>query len=138
MISVDIKSTLNSLNSKVLEISKAVNRAIKVNGMEYARDLRQAVGLNKSRYRQYRRRGVVHWSSRPGHYPNTDTGWLKHSIFVTGIRNNAIFVKVTAKYARKLEFGNGRVRARPFATPIRNAKEKRFRIRIANALNRVR
>ncbi len=127
----ETQATLNSLDDVIKAKSKAVQRALVVNGLDMVNTLKRNLSINRSRYKQYGR----HWSSRPGQYPNKDTGWLAASVALSRKRvQGKVFVVISAKYARALEFGTSTIRKRPFVTPVRDAKQKLFKIRILRAM----
>ena len=70
--------------------------------------------------RTYKRRSVVHIASAPGEAPATDTGRLQGAI-TTGVA--IAFSRVTGtifagtNYARSLELGTPKMKARPFMRP---------------------
>ena len=130
-INVHTKATLDSIDKAVKAKSKAVQRMLKVNGQDMVDTIKRNLGLNRSQYRQYGN----HWSSRPNEYPNTDTGWLKASVALSRkVVQGSVYVIVSAKYARALEFGTRKIRKRPFVKPVRDAKQKLFKIRILRAM----
>ena len=138
-LKVDIAKSLASLEKIAGKKSRAVSRAVKVAGMEFSDKLQNALSRQNSRYRKYKRGSVVHWSSRPGRSPNPDTGWRMRSVSLSRRRaSGSVFVVVSAKYARALEFGSPRMAARPFVRPLAKALEPKFKQDLIKALNRVR
>jgi HK97 gp10 family phage protein len=140
-LKVDFAQTLASIDKVAAKQSRAVSRAIKVAGMEFSDKLQNALSRGNSRYRKYQRRGTVHWSSRPNRSPNPDTGWLKRSVSLSRRRTQgSVFVVVSAKYAKALEFGtrDKRIAPRPFVRPLAKALRPKFRRDLIKALNRVR
>ena len=130
-INVHTKATLSSIDKAVKAKSKAVQRMLKVNGMDMVDTIKRNLGLNRSQYRQYGN----HWSSRPNEYPNTDTGFLKGTVALSRkVVQGSVYVIVSARYARALEFGTSKIRKRPFVKPVRDAKQKIFKIRILRAM----
>lgn len=132
-IDVHTKATLDSIDKAVKAKSKAVQRMLKVNGMDMVDTIKRNLGLNRSKYRKYGN----HWSSRPNEYPNTDIGWLKASVALSRkVVQGSVYVIVSARYARALEFGSKKrnIRPRPFVKPVRDAKQKIFKIRILRAM----
>lgn len=67
--------------------------------------------------RIYNVQGKRHQASAPGEPPARDTGNLARSISVTKQGNAHYIIGVGAEYAIPLEFGSGRIAARPFARP---------------------
>lgn len=86
--------------------------------------------------RIYFRRSVAHRASAPGEAPATDTGNLVRSIGQDVVADGVI-VFAAAEYARKLEFGEGRVAARPFLRRALTDKASDVRAAIAKALQGV-
>ena len=128
---------LASLDKAVKAKSRKAQRALTTSGLELVDALKRAVSVNRSQYRKYTRRSVTHWSSRPGAYPNSDTGFLGMSIQLSNKKKaGSVFVIIGARYARALEFGNSKrgLAARPFIQPTRDAKQRRFQLRILRAM----
>lgn len=128
---------LASLDKKISTKGRAVQRALNTGAMQLADALKQAVKLNWSRGRRYKRRGVVHYASRAGAYPNSDTGFLGKSIQVSSKRRQgSSFVVVGARYAKALEFGSRRrnLKPRPFVRPVSKQEGPAIRKRILEAM----
>ncbi len=76
--------------------------------------------------RQYIRRGRIHTASAPGEPPAVDTGHLIQTIQTTIKSPTEAEIIVPAEYAQALEFGTGRMAARPFVRPAVDGVLKRF------------
>lgn len=67
--------------------------------------------------RIYRRGGKVHQASAPGETPAIDYGFLVNSIEASLLDSNTAQVTTNSEAAPALEFGTGRMAARPFMRP---------------------
>ena len=65
------------------------------------------------RYNPYRE----HISSAPGQAPASDTGNLVRNIKVVQVNQDVMQVESGATYSKDLEYGNSKMRARPFMFP---------------------
>ncbi len=68
--------------------------------------------------RAYPRGNTVHVASQPGYPPNVDTGNLRASIGWRRLAPLDREVRDGVDYGAGLEFGHGRVAARPFMRPV--------------------
>ena len=67
--------------------------------------------------RIYKHGKVIHHASAPGEPPATDTGNLVNSGYTGRIEKAQYEAGFTALYAQALEFGAGRMSARPYLRP---------------------
>jgi hypothetical protein len=88
----------------------------------------QSRGLNAGPGRRARGAGSrFHRASAPGQPPAEDSGRLYRDINVRRLSTGRYRVRFGAGYAGYLEFGTGRMRARPFVLPaIETAVQKTF------------
>lgn len=77
-----------------------------------------------------------HVAAFAGYAPNNDTGALVTSIAVE-IRQDRVFVAANAEYASALEFGEGRMGARPFLYPAAEKNRRAIREIYKRELRRV-
>ena len=118
------------------EIRKAVNQSVlmvKATAVRSIRDL--------SPGRTYRLENRVHVASRAGDAPNTDTGNLIRNIRVSTAEGNLLKgysaeVKAITPYAMRLEYGQGKVKARPFMRPALNKNKAKIRQLITKAVKK--
>lgn len=103
--------------------------------------------IEKARKRKYKnlRTAGIHVASSPGKPPAANTGVLRESLTISGngtrlekgkrygylvemkVPNSVGFIfGTTVKYAPWLEYGAGRVKARPYLRPVMKAVEKRM------------
>jgi len=103
--------------------------------------------IEKARKRKYKnlRTAGIHVASAPGKPPAADTGVLRESLTISGngaklekgkkhgyliemkVPNQVGFIfGTTLKYAPWLEYGAGRVKARPYMRPMMKAMQKRM------------
>jgi len=66
--------------------------------------------------------GKGHIPSRPGQFPNRDTGVLQGGLEVSRVDAVTAEVRSTAPYAAPLEFGTSKMAARPYMRPSRDAQ----------------
>lgn len=81
--------------------------------------------------------GKGHVPSAPGEPPNNDTGVLANNIETTQPAKNRVLVTSKAGYSAALEFGTGKIAARPFMRPARDANRKEVKALVEQAMNRV-
>jgi len=76
---------------------------------------------------RYRNSGTKkeHIAAAAGESPNTDTGALIRSIS-TEVKEGAVFVGTTLKYAESLEFGTVNMKPRPFLYKALAAKQAKI------------
>lgn len=139
-----LQSKLNRLSSEGLK--QAMGRAIVLTATDLHADLIRSLSLPGTG-RLYKKRGVTHRASAPGRPPATDIGTYKGSIQpdLTRVLSNLIATigprgagmqlrgkwleygtrgrvrssrSVTARRARQLGFGSGRMAARPHFGPV--------------------
>lgn len=80
--------------------------------------------------------GKGHVPSAPGEPPNNDTGTLANNIETTQPARTRVLVTSSAPYSAALEFGNGKVAARPFMRPARDANRDEAKRLVESALAR--
>lgn len=80
--------------------------------------------------------GRGHVPSAPGEPPNNDTGVLANNIETTQPARTRVLVTSNAGYSAALEFGTGKIAARPFMRPARDAKKAEAKALVERALNR--
>jgi HK97 gp10 family phage protein len=80
-----------------------------------------------------------HQASRPGDYPNVDTGALVNSLFfeLNKGRLEAKFGTKGIPYARFLEYGTVKMAPRPFIRPSYNKHYKTVGIRLSELIDKV-
>lgn len=78
-----------------------------------------------------------HQPSKPGEYPNQDTGVLANNIETTQVAPLVVEVSSNAPYSAALEFGTSKMAARPFMRPSRDAKRKEAEQLVRRAVARV-
>ena len=123
---------MNSIDKLIKAKSRAVQRALVVNGLDMVDTIKINLNRISSRHKLY---NGNHWSSKPGHTPNSDTGFLSNTVVLSPRRKaGSVEVIVFAKYARRLEFSRDPNIRRPFVTPVRNYKADLFRDRVLKAM----
>lgn len=80
--------------------------------------------------------GRGHVPSAPGESPNNDTGVLANNIETTQPSRTRVLVTSNAGYSAALEFGTGKVAARPFMRPARDKNRDEAKKLVEQALNR--
>lgn len=80
--------------------------------------------------------GKGHVPSAPGEAPNNDTGVLANNIETTQPAVTRVQVTSNAGYSAGLEFGSGKVAARPFMRPARDASRDEVKALVERALGR--
>ncbi|WP_310533131.1 HK97-gp10 family putative phage morphogenesis protein [Novosphingobium sp.] len=70
--------------------------------------------------------GKGHVASKPGQFPNNDTGTLKNGIRTAMTGPLEASVTSTAPYAGALEYGTSKMGARPYMRPSRDKSEPRI------------
>lgn len=81
--------------------------------------------------------GKGHVPSAPGEAPNADTHHLSDRIETTQPAVTRVLVTSNAGYSADLEFGTGKMAARPFMRPARDKKKAEVKALIEQALGRV-
>lgn len=81
--------------------------------------------------------GKGHVPSKPGEYPNRDTGVLQAHLKATQPAPLTAEVRSEAPYARALEFGTSKMAARPHIRPARDAKLKEVGRRFARNFDKI-
>ena len=114
---------IKAVNQKLLDIPRksrvSVERAVVISGKQYETELKRAIQKGSRSGQIYKRRNVTHQASAPGEAPKTDTGRLVNSI--DGVLDDKglsfdIFSRLS--YARYLEFGTAKTKARPIWHPL--------------------
>lgn len=80
--------------------------------------------------------GRGHVASAPGEPPNNDTGTLANNIETTQPAQTRVLVTSNTAYSAALEFGTGKVAARPFMRPARDKNRDEAKRMVERALNR--
>lgn len=80
--------------------------------------------------------GKGHVPSAPGEPPNQDSGVLANNIETTQPAKLRVRVSSNAGYSAALEFGTGKMAARPFMRPARDKMKPEARRLVQQALNR--
>lgn len=80
--------------------------------------------------------GKGHVPSAPGEPPNNDTGVLANNIETTQASRTRVLVTSNAPYSASLEFGTGKVAARPFMRPARDKSRAEAKRMVESALAR--
>lgn len=91
---------------------------------------------NSGTGRSYKRGKRVHTASAPGEFPNTDTGALVNSMRWESRRPLSVIWGAFIRYAKHLEFGTSRMKARPFIRPTFNALLPKAKERVRDAIKR--
>lgn len=81
--------------------------------------------------------GAGHVASKPGEYPNRDTGDLQGGLQAERTGQLSAEVRSTAPHARPLEYGTSKMAARPHMRPSRDAKVKEIRDRLAEQFGKL-
>ena len=114
-----------------VEVRKAVNQGALMVHADAVRSIRSPSGGRVYVRRKARRgkrgfgrgsRTGIHIASKPGDAPNTDTGNLINNIRVSRVKGNtrkgySVYVRAVTPYAKRLEFGDSELEARPFMRP---------------------
>ena len=81
--------------------------------------------------------GDGHVPSKPGEFPNRDTGVLQGGLETQRTGPVTAEVRSTALYAAPLEFGTSRMAARPYMRPSRDAKRKEIERLFATEIDKL-
>ena len=135
---IDVLTDRLSLIPKKTSVN--MRKAVNQGALMVQRDAFRAIKKH-SAGKLYIRRGKKHIASKAGDAPNTDTGNLIRNIRVSTGRGNVLRgysaeVKAVTPYALRLEFGQGRVKARPFMGPSLNKNKAKIRKLILNAVKK--
>ena len=81
--------------------------------------------------------GKGHVASKPGEFPNRDTGILQANLEAR--QTGALSAEVVSKagYAAALEFGTSKMAARPYMRPSRDAKAKEIRKKFRDQMSKL-
>jgi HK97 gp10 family phage protein len=79
--------------------------------------------------------GKNHTPSAPGQPPNEDTGHLRTNIDVSQPAPLRVEIASNARYSAALEYGTGKMAARPFMGPAARAKRKEVTALVKKAVN---
>jgi HK97 gp10 family phage protein len=125
-IDKDIEKLEQELAFRIVDESRAMMDSSTPTGRLYRRGSftrRHRIGGQRASGRGTR----IHRASAPGQPPAEDSGKLYRNITVRRMGNGSYRVRFGAEYAGYLEFGTGRMRARPFIIPaIERAVDKTF------------
>lgn len=94
---------------------KAANRVVVVGADMIRSDAHQGISRGSVS-------GKNHVPSRPGEYPNRDTGELQAHLTTTNPKPLVAEVRSEAGHAAPLEFGTSKMAARPYMRPSRDKK----------------
>jgi hypothetical protein len=97
---------------------EAVNKALRAAAQEGVNIARQEMLDSPANGRLYMRGGKAHRASSPGQSPRPDTGTLLNSLRWEEASKVVMLIIAAAEYAYDLEFGNGKIAARPFFGPM--------------------
>ena len=137
--------------AKEIELKFKINMA-RLRAMEKKAPRRIETALDKTAYktvsaiiesfddsppgREYKRgRGRVHHASQPGRAPRVDYGTLRASLRVDNLGEFKRAVATGVEYAEFLEFGGGKMAARPFMEPAFEGVKNAFEWGIRDALD---
>ena len=118
-------------NLAKLEVSfgKEIKDALLMGGLLVETEAKKSIQEVSSgrQVTRYRNSGTKkeHIAAAAGESPNTDTGALVRSIS-TEVKEDAVFVGTTIKYAESLEFGTVNMKPRPFLHPALMAKQSKI------------
>lgn len=118
------KVTLRNMFPQLIQQAPAVvDQIMKATAYRVQATSQQSMQGTKSG-RTYRRgRNRLHRASAPGQAPAIDTGMLVNAHAVRQVGPMRYRIEVSTEYALPLEFGTGRMAARPFLRP---AVEKEY------------
>ena len=131
-----------------VEVRKAVNQGALMVHADAVRSIRSPSG-GRVYVRRSARRGKrgfgrgsrtgIHIASKPGDDPNTDTGNLINNIRVSRVKGNtkkgySVYIRAVTPYAKRLEFGDSKLEARPFMRPALAKNAKKIESLIRNAV----
>ncbi len=114
--SVTIEVRSNLLGQIPARLRASVDAQLTAIGEDGEEALKQSLEGPRSG-RIYKRGSGTHQASAPGEAPATDIGTLANSIQHRRLRPLQHEVAIGAEYAAALEFGTGRMAARPFVRP---------------------
>lgn len=113
---IEIRTVKDNTN-KFLNDLNILNEIIEKAATETEKEMKKSITNGAKTGLIYTRRGVKHRSSAPGQAPANDTGKLVGSISTKSRKKGIVEVVIGALYAMPLEFGNSRMKARPFIIP---------------------
>lgn len=118
------------------EIREAVNQSVLMVKDSALRSVRR-----HSAGKTYKRGNKTHVASRPGDAPNSDGGNLIENIRVSTAKGNMLKgysaeVKAITPYAMRLEYGQGKLKARPFMRPALEKNKAKIRKLIIKAVKK--
>lgn len=121
MKQIEVKVDTTNLDKYIARFDR-VNKAVSNAAGNVEAIAKQSILTRSTQYRKYKRgRSRYHWSSEPGHPPNSDRGRLANSITHRRTSDSEYEVSAGAKYAIGLEIGTKRAAARPFMGPALDA-----------------
>lgn len=126
---------IRKLQQLPIDARAGIGKALAVSVVEMDAHAKEKIQGGARGGRVYRRGGVTHQASAPGEFPKTDRGQLVASLFfrVAGNRLSAVFGSKLG-YARALEYGTSRMRARPWLRPTFREKQESAARRIMDAV----
>jgi len=113
---IEIRTVKDNTN-KFLNDLNILNEIIEKAATETEKEMKKSITNGAKTGLIYTRRGLKHRSSAPGQAPANDTGKLVGSISTKSRKKGIVEVVIGALYAMPLEFGNSRMKARPFIIP---------------------
>jgi hypothetical protein len=133
--SVSIQVNSNQIPAYIRNVEK-ISAIVGLSVASVEARAKKSISDSSGKYKPYKRRKRIHWSSPPGTAPNADTGFLHNSIYSRMVTKYSGVVYTAAKYAIPLELGwytksGKRVPKRPFLIPAlqREAPEITKRIK---------
>jgi len=94
------------------------NKALRAVAQEGVNIAKQSMLDSPATGRLYMRGGKVHRASAPGEAPRPDTGTLLNLLRWEEASKLVMLIIAATEYAYPLEFGNGKIAARPFMGPM--------------------
>lgn len=99
-------------------LPEAANKALRAVAQEGVNIAKQSMLDSPATGRLYMRGGKVHRASVPGEAPRPDTSTLLNSLRWEPASKLTMLIIAATEYAYWLEFGNGKIAARPFFGPM--------------------
>lgn len=141
---------IDNLNKAMVELQKEVARQLNIallaSATKVHKEASKSLTNGKKSGRIYKRgKSIIHQASAAGEAPANDTGTLLRSLSFYGFKDK-LEATVTSrlKYAKMLEFGTTKIKARPFMFPayekskawIQERLNKAVRIAAANSVRK--
>lgn len=117
--------TFNRFPELAARLPQVCGQIVRKTALALQAEARESMSGGKSG-RVYFRGGKVHQASAPGEPPAIDAGSLANSIQVEMTSQTTAAVYTVQEYAPVLEFGGGRIAARPFFEPAARSVEPEF------------